>query len=973
MLVASIVQSLALFVIAIQLAPPASNRGAVEIYVRGSSVSVPAAPRLARSGAKTVLVIDGAIDPSRRSFAAASPADLCAAVRAVHGRKLPDYALVDLPWQAVGNGLATSDPAVARMTSVLKALKADFPETRFAWRGIPNLPVGTGAEPQSLLDRQLECTTARWRSFAAECDWLNPDPTLTGPLLSPGILESWMQRTARVCADIAPAKRIVPSVSQWTSKTTTKGQSFRLGVPPSTITAQVRSLRAAGADAIMFAEPRGLPRTTAQLASTTLAAAAQSVRLADAAWLKTAPATIPAPIAAAPAPSPSTTATEPAAPKFGAAPLTQATATSATPADALAVPATAAVQSAERALGAIGQRPLPPMADTTLRFDPTNWDSVYELAANSAELREMLAGLNATADRIATGHGREMYVRPQNYGQVPASMVDPALQSLQPAARRDMSQLAIVDTIQTNYLRTNGVILAVVAKRTRNAAYLAKCIDMLESLNAYVPLQRPGYTYGTQSIAMTPDGDGVWLATAWGMDAIIEMLSVLGDDVPRDLQLRLRRQLREEIARIAGDWADRRPWFVKSRAFQSNQWLEPNIALVKACLFLGDPALRPAYELGAQNIALSLGKLGSDGSFNEGVSYAEMTVERLHEVLECMRRAGDLRCASSGFARNNWRWFAQMLMPGRMLVNSYDSALSRLPSYNVETPLSGFGAAALATADAEALPTVRSLFPRFRGNYSVPAIRLAAALAAAQTPSSMLIVPHAFFPDQQHLTWRSEFQAPSTPQTALGLWLKGGSPGDNHCHRDQGQVSVYRGDRQILIDCGTPEYSAADYDSYYSATAGHGTFQYGALRPNGAPVSAPITVRALGNDGGEVSINCTAAYPVAESFVRGVSWTRQGTFRIDDRVSLRSAAPAGSELFRFHTGSASVLQVQGAGRNWTIAWDGAEMALTSTVDIDVSQLRLPDKVTASQVHQAIIIRCVEDCGEIGLTSVLRVQ
>lgn len=963
MLVTSLVQTLGLICgVCLQVSSP-GPRIPVEIYVRSNSFGASAAPALARAGAKPVAVVDAGADPTGRGFASATPQEICNAVRRIYGAKPPEFALVDLPWQAIGNGLATSDPASPRMISVIQRLKQEFPGTRWSWRGIPNLPVGNGTEPPSLVDQQTANTATRWQALAAECDWLNPDPTLGGQLPRPTDLERWMARSSDICAQIANGKKVIPAITQWVASGGPKGVTYRIGVPPSGLTANVRSLRVAGADAVVLAEPRGIPRPTVQLASLSLVATTQSIRAADAAWLRTA---TPATRAASPtpaAPVPATGAGIAAAPVPPAAPIAQT-------ADAGIARST--VESAERALTAIGPRPLP-TADLALRFEPTNWDAVYDLAANSAELREMLLGLNSMADKIATTHGRDRYVRPQTYDRVAPDMLDPALRTLQPVARRDLSQLAIVDTAQTNYLRTNGVILAVVAKRTRNADYLSKCIDMLESINAYMPLQRPGYTYSTPSIPMTEDGDGVWLATAWGIDAIIEMMSVLGNDVPQELQARLRKQLRDEVNRITIDWADRRPWFVKSRSYQSNQWLEPNIALVKACLFLRDPGLRPAYELGAQNIALSLERLGSDGSFNEGVSYAEMTVGRLHEVLECMRRAGDNRCAASGFARNNWRWFAQMLMPGRMLVNSYDSGMSRLPTAYVEAPLSGFGAAALATDDPGALSTLRYLFPRIRGNYSISAIRLAAALATSQTAPALAIPPYEYFPDQQQLVWRSTFQGPSAQQTALGLWARGGSQRDNHCHRDQGQVSVYKGDRAVLIDCGTSEYRTAEYAEFYSAAAGHSTFQFGALRPNGAPVSAPITVRSLGPEGGDISIDCTAAYPSADSYVRGVTWNAAGDLRIDDRVSLRAPVPTGSELFRFHTGSPAPLQIEGSGRSWTISWEGTEMTLASTSDIEVMQSCLPDRVTATQSHMAIIVRGTEATASVGLVTTLRVR
>jgi hypothetical protein len=47
------------------------------------------------------------------------------------------------------------------------------------------------------------------------------------------------------------------------------------------------------------------------------------------------------------------------------------------------------------------------------------------------------------------------------------------------------------------------------------------------------------------------------------------MLNALGTDVPAELRSRLEVQVRDEVQRIAKDWADKRPWFVRSRKASS--------------------------------------------------------------------------------------------------------------------------------------------------------------------------------------------------------------------------------------------------------------------------------------------------------------------------------------------------------------------------------------------------------------------
>ena len=932
---------------------PSTPAGSLKILYRFDFVSIAALSRLNTSGAQPIVIIDGSLDSSKKDFVNASVAAVVTAVHQKLGDSLPPMGLIDLPWSTPQRKKTISD-ATARMVSLVNALKASYPDTKWAWRGVPSITMTSGPSAASTSDSRKIAAVQRWQELGRAVDWMNPDSTVQGaiPDETSGFAE-WMLTTKSVCNEIANGKEIIPAVTQWrrTAPTKKKRQPVFTILPMQTVLGQTTLLRDRNFGAVLFAAPKDLPSSTAIACSTSMSSTVEAIRLRES-MANTSPATPPAP----PATPPALPATPPALPAVTVPFAQQVTDTN---------------SSAAQALTQIPQRLLVE-SSVSMSFVPTDWGAIFDRALNSPALQGMIPQLLRMAE-IASTAAPNRYVRPNTFEAIPPDMLYQGTLAIQPTLRRDLNQLANVDTIQTSFIRTQGVALAIVAHRTRNAIYIAKCLEMLEALNTYVPMQRPGSTYGDETVPMRPDGDGVWLATAWGMDAIIEMVSALGDDIPAELRGRLEVQLRNEVARIAKDWADKRPWFVKSRKSMSNQWIEPNVALIKACLFLKDQRLLPAYELGAENIAASLSSLGSDGAYNEGVSYAEMSVGRLHEAVKLMRLAGDLRCSDSSFARNNWRWFVQMHMPGHMLVNSYDSGRSALPVGFVNIPMASLGAAAMATTDPDAIPTMRYLYPAMKGNYSLEAIEFAAALEVTPGPSELRLDPFAYFPSQQQVVWRSQLQAQSAPQTALGLWMRGGSTTDNHCQRDQGQVSIYCGNRQILIDCGVSDYGVPEYENFYSAAAGHSTMQFGGLTPNGKPVYAPVTVRTLNNQGGSVSIDCTAGFPSTSNYSRDVDWSTGGDVKITDRATFRTPAPATTELFRFHTGTDAELTIQGAGHDWTVSWPGVVVRLTADVAIDVNQASFPDQITVSKVHRAIVVRCASACSEINLVTAFQVD
>ena len=623
----------------------------------------------------------------------------------------------------------------------------------------------------------------------------------------------------------------------------------------------------------------------------------------------------------------------------------------------------------EAANQALAQIPGPRVAMYTgaLKFVPTDWNALLQRAGNSQSTRSMLEQFKEMANQPAFQNVSN-YKRPTTLGEIPVEMRDGRLADVA-LAKRETFALAMVDCTQTSWLSSNGVLLALTAKYTQNPEQLSRAVNMLEEVNKYVPLQRPGTTIWEPNVVMPEGGDGVWLATAWGISAIVDISTILGDSVPVELRDRLRLQLREEVKRICQDWRDRRPWFVKSRYVVSNQWIEPSIGLIKACLFLEDPLLLPAYNLGVENLLASLQSHGQNGEFLEGFSYAQMSLLSTHEIIGKMRLAGDSRCISIPFVKNNWKWFAQMHQPGKMLVNCGDSGLSELPDYCFTVPFSSFSAAAMASGDPDAQSMIRFLYPSPQSIGALEALKYADYLLENGGAGQVRLPTFAYFPSQQLVTWRTEFQPIASVQTALSIWAKGGTPQENHIRREQGHLSIYNGDRIVLMNCGTPYYSDADYFNGYASVAGSNIMQVDQLTPSGVAVSAPLAVNRLDANGGDVSIDSSGAY-LGATCTRNISWDQTGLVKIVDQATLSSPVPSGTEFYRFHTGSAQPLNITGAGKLWAVSWRGTTMKITSDQPITVQQIVRPDKVTAPFQHQTILISVPQQTSSLSLTSEL---
>ena len=573
-----------------------------------------------------------------------------------------------------------------------------------------------------------------------------------------------------------------------------------------------------------------------------------------------------------------------------------------------------------------------------------DWEATFRAARSDPAMRRVLFGFVDSA-RSAQATPPAAFRRPANYSEIPVEEVDQI--ALQSGSNRDERALAMYDCTLADRLVRTGVTGAIAARYINDPDLILRSNAILDAAASWVPLQRPGWSLGAPDRKMPVGGDGVNMATSWGINAICDMLEVLGDRVPRELRGRLESNLRREVAAIVDTWVSRRAWYVTSKAVSSNQWIDPSAALVRACLFLGDPALASAYELGVTNLLLSLDAMGSDGAFLEGITYAQMSLPSLLSVTMAMRDAGDRRCCDHPFVVHSWGWMMQMLMPGRALVSVSDSQMSSLPAWGQSAPLDAFSMAAIASGNAGVCSAIRKVFP----DVQTTPIGLRFAASNSETPPADIPL-WAVYPSQALLVWRSD--ASAVP--ARTLWMKGGSKAcSSHGHRDAGHVSIFFGATPVLIECGTPEYSDPLYETSFAGAPGHGIMQVRPLSPHGVAIEAPWRVSKLSSAGGDAALDATGGYLGVKSCTRRVSWDVNAV-DFFDQVQFSDAIEPGTELYRFHTGTDARLAIVGSANKWRVSWASASIAIESDVRIEVTQSTVPDRVLAKARHSVVVLK-----------------
>ena len=551
-----------------------------------------------------------------------------------------------------------------------------------------------------------------------------------------------------------------------------------------------------------------------------------------------------------------------------------------------------------------------------LVFPDYPWEEIFKRAESDKNIAAILGKIVDTGKRTAGG---SIITRVYALKDVLPAHLDGRAKNAGP--NEETFALAMSDCNQNGFLFNNLVVAAIAARRTDNRDIDDFIIRQLtEVVEHWKPLQRPGWTAYTPTRKLGPRGDGVWLATGWGVLGIVNVLTIMGDRVPKELKAKLRVLLQEEIDRIMADYKDAVPWYVSAKAFESNQWIFPLTALAAACLYLGDEKNRDAYEFSVLGLSKTCLSQGDSGSFAEGFAYATMTTHLLFMAMFPMKLAGDARLARYPFARNFSTWYTQMHMPGRFTVNAFDCGTAR---YGTSVhPLYLF--ATLVADDKAGAWTAENLFGEFPSDWA----SLVYSYYAPKIPGTMKPPANfSFFSDQQILTWRTGWDI----NTDIGLWLRGGSHNNFHIHRDNGQVSIYNGIRPVIVESGTPGYATPGFDDIFANVKGHSILQTPGAKPRSLGNAAtPIVVHRLDDSGGSATIIGTEAYTDVASWRRKVDWTAQGTVTITDKAVMKAERPAGDEWFRFHTGTGTAIDVQKIGpASYSLSWEHVSIAMSA--------------------------------------------
>jgi len=435
-----------------------------------------------------------------------------------------------------------------------------------------------------------------------------------------------------------------------------------------------------------------------------------------------------------------------------------------------------------------------------------------------------------------------------------------------------------------------------------------------------------------------------------GIRAIADTLELMPDgSLEPDLIAGLEELLRAEIETISEDWELERGWFRRgSGRPQTNQWVLPTEGLVRACLVLGNKHFPVEYELGVTNLLRALDIQGSKGEFNEGISYALMTVDSMLSAARAMAVLGDTRAIEHPFLKGFPNWAVQHLQPGRMRINAFDSGRAR--TARSDGSMRGLLSSLAVFTDN---PAARWALEHV---YDGPAQTLVGLLARTVPVPDKAPPLYAFYDGPaRRVNWRD-----SWADNATGVWVRGGHSLDAHDHYDRGHVNYIVGGQPLLIESGTPSYDNPNIHILYSTVIGHNVLDVEGIEPKKA--IAPITVSRLNRTGGDITVEPTACYPGLESWERRVTWDTL-ELRIEDRVI--TGGDESAMTFRWHIGTYREVVVTGEGDTWNAEWPYGVIELHSSIPIEVTVEMLPDNTVAlgrrshgDYLHPCVTVRTV---------------
>lgn len=409
--------------------------------------------------------------------------------------------------------------------------------------------------------------------------------------------------------------------------------------------------------------------------------------------------------------------------------------------------------------------------------------------------------------------------------------------------------------------------------------------SQLTEVLSWIPLQRNGWTIGTGWQAPLPAGDGVWLATGTGLQALSILLDVLpAGTLNATLEANLRQRMRDEVALVYSDWTAGIPWYVQNGGKPaSNQWIVPISGMVAAACVLGDvPAAH--YDYGVARLQQSFDLAGADGSLSEGYSYglSWSSLSLLIANHYMKTRKSDARFAE-GFSARFPEWAVAGLMPGEGFVNPFDFYSGQHGNLSIlqndVTQLAAF------TAGSPLVWSMANIYTAPAAGFYGLLVRQNQLVSAPPPPPAR----QGLFTRSRLFVWRDNLA-----KTGSALWVRGGDPLDFHSHYDRGHVSFTVAGTPVLIEAGTPGYAAANKVTDYDSAVGHNI-----LRINGniypGRVEAGLAAEAVTDLGGAVSVNLAAAYPALQTCIRDVVWTPSAV-EIHDQFTAGTAVSAALTL-----------------------------------------------------------------------------
>ena len=604
------------------------------------------------------------------------------------------------------------------------------------------------------------------------------------------------------------------------------------------------------------------------------------------------------------------------------------------------------------------------------------WAQVLDrIVEDKTLVPEINAMIQAARDVCKACPARRVY-RYVDIGQHRTELVDMAI-GLEPEPQ-EIFALAMSDMGTSRLVADEVPLLAAAFRLSGDPVIEERLFEQLAEMATWSPLQRPGWTLFSPDNHLPPDGkDGNWLATGPGVRAIADALDIVpAASMPEELRESLEQLLEKEIASIAEDWHVKRQWFVKYEMAYCNQWVVPTEGLVRACLAVVRDSHADEYELGVNNLLASLDAHGKQGEFEEGLTYAVVTVASMIHAARAMAVEGDRRALEHPYLQRFPTWAAHHFQPGETMVNAFDSGWAVRGGYWRTRPL--LSALAACMGSRVGLWTLASLAGGPSQDPAGLATRVLPPATDADAPPLFAAYENATL-----VTWRDSWNSDGS-----GVWVRGGHELDAHDHRDRGHVNYVAQGRPILIEAGTPSYGHPHIHGIYTSGVGHNILQLGVgIReedignddPNpvgwqSPGVVAPIKVHKLDKAGGRVVIRVDHGYEGLKMWQRDVRWDCEGLV-VADSVALADGC-RDAVLFRWHLGTASEVSVEREAENvWTVTWEDCVISIEGSVPVDVSQKKMPDHTLDADdqdhLHTCVIVRSSEEASRFSLITDVR--